>query len=183
MFRTSYRTHLDLSSLADNKANIMISINGIIISILLATVYPSIIQLRALFLPSSLLLLTCLASLVLAVLVVAAIQVLAGERLTLLHLVGMLLTVAVGSNYGLFLEHQAAGGPVEPRTLASLLVANLTTVIGFGVLATSELPVLRAMGTTVTPGVVLALVFSAILARGATREPRAAARSRARTEP
>jgi predicted exporter len=124
-----------------------------------------------------------LTPLVLAVLVVAAIQVLAGERLTLLHLVGMLLTVAVGSNYGLFLEHQAAGGPVEPRTLASLLVANLTTVIGFGVLATSELPVLRAMGTTVTPGVVLALVFSAILARGATREPRAAARSRARTEP
>lgn len=68
MFRTAYRTHLDLSSLADAKANIMISINGIIISILLATVYPSIVQLRALFLPSSLLLLTCLASLVLAVL-------------------------------------------------------------------------------------------------------------------
>jgi len=124
-----------------------------------------------------------LTPLVLAVLVVAAIQVLAGERLTLLHLVGMLLTVAVGSNYGLFLERQAAGDAVEPRTLASLLVANLTTVIGFGVLATSELPVLRAMGTTVTPGVVLALVFSTILARGATREPHAAARSCARSEP
>jgi predicted exporter len=89
----------------------------------------------------------------------------------------------VGSNYGLFLERQAAGGPVEPRTLASLLVANLTTVIGFGVLATSELPVLRAMGTTVTPGVVLALVFSAILARRATRETHAAPGSRGRTEP
>jgi hypothetical protein len=68
MFRTAYRTHLDLSSLADTKANIMISINGIIISILLATVYPSLVQYRALFLPSSLLVLTCLASLVLAVL-------------------------------------------------------------------------------------------------------------------
>jgi hypothetical protein len=68
MFRTAYRTHLDLSSLADTKANIMISINGIIISILLATVYPSLVQNRALFLPSSLLVLTCLASLVLAVL-------------------------------------------------------------------------------------------------------------------
>ena len=124
-----------------------------------------------------------LTPLVLAVLVVAATQVLAGERLNLLHLVGMLLTVAVGSNYGLFLEHQAAGGPAEPRTLASLLVANLTTVIGFGVLATSELPVLRAMGTTVTPGVVLALVFSAILARGARSEIHATPRSRERTEP
>lgn len=124
-----------------------------------------------------------LTPLVLAVLVVAAIQVLAGERLSLLHLVGMLLTVAVGSNYGLFLERQSAGGAVEPRTLASLLVANLTTVIGFGVLATSELPVLRAMGTTVTPGVVLALVFSAILARGAPQETAATPMSRERTGP
>ena len=42
MFRTSYRTHVDLSHLADNKANIMISINGIIISILLASISPKI---------------------------------------------------------------------------------------------------------------------------------------------
>jgi len=104
--------------------------------------------------------------LVLAVLVVAAALALVGERLNLLHLVGMLLTVAVGSNYGLFLERRTLGGQVEPRTLASLLVANLTTVTGFGVLATSQLPVLRAIGSTVAPGVVLALVFSAILARG-----------------
>lgn len=67
MFRTSYRTHLDLSSLADAKANIMISINGIMISILLATVYPSVIQNRWLLLPSTVLLLSCLVSLVYAV--------------------------------------------------------------------------------------------------------------------
>ena len=40
MFRTSYRTHVDLSSLADNKANIMIGINGIIMSILIASISP-----------------------------------------------------------------------------------------------------------------------------------------------
>jgi len=67
MFRTSYRTHLDLSSLADTKANIMISINGIIISILLATVYPSMVQNRWLLVPCTILLLTCLLSLVFAV--------------------------------------------------------------------------------------------------------------------
>ncbi len=37
MLRSQYRTHLDLTSLADNKASIMITINGLIISILLAT--------------------------------------------------------------------------------------------------------------------------------------------------
>ena len=64
MFRTNYRTHLDLSSLADNKANIMISINGIIISILLASIYPRILDNRLLLLPTAVLLLFCLLSLV-----------------------------------------------------------------------------------------------------------------------
>jgi hypothetical protein len=68
MFRTSYRTHLDLSSLADNKANIMISINGIIISILLASIYPRIVDNRFLLLPTAVLLVFCLLSLVYAVL-------------------------------------------------------------------------------------------------------------------
>ena len=68
MFRTAYRTHLDLSSIADNKANIMISINGIIISILLATIYPSLDYNRGLLIPSTLLLLGCLGSLIPAVL-------------------------------------------------------------------------------------------------------------------
>ncbi len=68
MFRTSYRTHLDLSTLADNKANIMISINGIIISILLASIYPRIVDNRLLLLPTAVLLVFCLLSLVYAVL-------------------------------------------------------------------------------------------------------------------
>jgi hypothetical protein len=68
MFRTSYRTHLDLSTLADNKANIMISINGIIISILLASIYPRIVDNRFLLFPTAVLLVFCLLSLVYAVL-------------------------------------------------------------------------------------------------------------------
>ncbi|HZV53903.1 MAG TPA: MMPL family transporter [Rhodocyclaceae bacterium] len=103
-----------------------------------------------------------LAPLALAVLLVMAGLALAGERLTLLHLVGLLLTVAVGSNYALFFDGGNAVG--EPRTLTSLIVANATTVIGFGALATSTVPVLHAIGVTVGPGAVLALLFSAMLA-------------------
>ena len=44
-----------------------------------------------------------------------------------------------------------------------------TTVIGFGVLAFSRVPVLQAIGATVGPGAVLALLFSAILAEDAPR--------------
>jgi predicted exporter len=81
--------------------------------------------------------------------------------LTLLHLVGFLLVVAVGSNYALFFER--AGGAPAPRVLASIALANATTVIGFGVLATSSVPVLRAIGATVALGTLLALAFAALL--------------------
>ena len=65
MFRTSYRTNMDLSSLADTKANIMISINGIIISIILASISPKIDTNPWLLIPTAVLLLSCLISIVL----------------------------------------------------------------------------------------------------------------------
>lgn len=68
MFRTSYRTHLDLSQMADNKANIMISINGIIISIVIASISPKIDSNPFLLMPTAALLLGCALSLVYAVL-------------------------------------------------------------------------------------------------------------------
>lgn len=110
--------------------------------------------------------------LVLAELLVMGGLALAGERLTLLHLVGMLLIVAVGSNYTLFFDRADANPTDDPRTLASLLLANLATVIGFGILAFSPVPVLKAIGVTVGPGAVLTLLLSAMLAR-----PQPAARS------
>ena len=67
MFRTSYRVHMDLSSLADTKANIMISINGLIISITLASVAPRIVDNQMLLLPTSVLVVGCLLALVYAV--------------------------------------------------------------------------------------------------------------------
>ncbi len=68
MFRTSYRTHVELSGIADNKSNIMISINGIIISIVIASISPKIDSNPWLLLPTTVLLITCLASMIYAVL-------------------------------------------------------------------------------------------------------------------
>lgn len=86
-----------------------------------------------------------------------------GERLHLLHLIGMLLVVAVGSNYALFFDRSAGGEPLDAPTLLSILVATLTTAIGFGALAASSVPVLHAVGAMVGPGALLALVLSAVL--------------------
>jgi predicted exporter len=109
-----------------------------------------------------------LAPLLLAVVAVSAALALGGIRLTILHLVGMLLIVAVGSNYALFFDAEdAADREPSPLMLASLCLANLSTVIGFGLLSLSRIPVLDALGMTVAPGAFLALVFSAALtARG-----------------
>ncbi len=107
------------------------------------------------------------APLLLAVLAVMAGFVLCHHPMTILHLIGLLLIVAIGSNYALFFDRPAGDSraDVEARKLASLLIANATAVIGFGVLSTSTVPVLAALGATVAPGVLLALLFSALLAK------------------
>ncbi|MEM7510764.1 MAG: Pycsar system effector family protein [Bacteroidota bacterium] len=66
MFRATYRTHINLSSIADNKANILLSINAIIISI----VFTSLIQAEEVFViyPSFTILLVCLTTIVFAIL-------------------------------------------------------------------------------------------------------------------
>jgi len=120
-----------------------------------------------------------LVPLALAVLTVAAGLALSGVQLTILHLVGMLLIVAVGSNYALFFDRQArihAAGS-EPLTLASLVIANSSTVIGFGLLSLSQVPVLVALGATVAPGAFLALLFAAICAGGEPAQPRSTTRA------
>jgi len=121
-----------------------------------------------------------IAPLAAAVITVTAGLAVFGQQLIILHLVGLLLVVAVGSNYALFFDRashphlpgegtMAAPEPIDhsisPRTLTSMLFASLTTVAGFGLLAFSNMSVLQAMGVTVAPGVILALIYSAIFAR------------------
>jgi predicted exporter len=95
-----------------------------------------------------------------------------GVHLGILHLVGLLLVVAVGSNYALFfdmLQHEArlhGQATIDSDTLASLLLANLTTVMSFGLIALSGIPALASIGRVVAPGALLALILSAAFAPG-----------------
>ncbi|HEY9199804.1 MAG TPA: MMPL family transporter [Gammaproteobacteria bacterium] len=142
----------------------------------------AIIGLLLLVFRSPLRVLRIIAPLAAAVITVTAGLALFGQQLIILHLVGLLLVVAVGSNYALFFaradhslapeegthpEPKQADRMIAPRTLASMLFANLTTVAGFGLLAFSKVSILQAMGVTVAPGVILALIYSAIFARHA----------------
>ena len=155
---------------------IMLSMAGII----------AIVVLLLFTLRSPLRVMAVIAPLAASVLTVTAGLALFGQQLIILHLIGLLLIVAIGSNYALFFNPpfnpakkddlpnelaqteltQAYSPSIQPRTYASLLFANVATVLGFGLLAFSSVPVLQAMGVTVAPGVILALIFSAVFARG-----------------
>jgi len=102
--------------------------------------------------------------LLLAVLLTMAGFAAAGVPLGILHLVGLLLVVAVGSNYSLFLDWLRHQGATDDDTLASLLLANLTIVLSFGLIAASAIPALAAIGRVVAPGALLALLLSAAYA-------------------
>jgi predicted exporter len=101
--------------------------------------------------------------LLLSVLLTMGLLAALGVQLGILHLVGLLLVVAVGSNYALFFDMLQREGQADPDTLASLLLANLTTVLSFGLIACSGIPALSAVGRVVALGALLALVLSAAL--------------------
>jgi len=122
-----------------------------------------VVILLAFYLRSGQRLLLVLLPLAAAEILVLAALAFFGVHLGVLHLVGLLLVVAVGSNYALFFDHLREVGDRDEETLASLAIANLTTVISFGLLATSTVPALAAVGQVVAPGAALALVLSAAL--------------------
>jgi hypothetical protein len=67
LFRSAYRVQMDLTGLADNKANMMISINGLIISIIIAAVAPKLDANPWLLIPTTIFLLGTLVSIVYAI--------------------------------------------------------------------------------------------------------------------
>ncbi len=74
MFKTALRNHIDLTSIADNKANIMLSINALIITISLPLLASSIADDARMVFPTSILLTTCVASIIYATLATRPIK-------------------------------------------------------------------------------------------------------------
>jgi predicted exporter len=70
-----------------------------------------------------------------AVIVVTAGLVAGDGQLSIFHLIGLLLAVAVGSNYALFFDHRCESAQDRERTVTSLLFANASTVLAFGLLS------------------------------------------------
>jgi len=74
MFKTALRNHIDLTNIADNKANMMLSINAIVISITMPLAASNIQDNRFLLVPASILLFTCVLSIIYATLATRPIR-------------------------------------------------------------------------------------------------------------
>ncbi len=74
MFKAALRNHIDLSSLADNKANMMLSVNALIITIVVPLTADRVQNTPNLVFPLGVLLLSCLTSMVFATLATRPIR-------------------------------------------------------------------------------------------------------------
>ncbi len=87
-----------------------------------------------------------------ATIVTTACLSLLGERLTMLHILSGLLVVGLGLDYAIFLSWPDADAEQRARTRHALFVCLISTVIVFGLLALSDIGLLRAIGLTVALG-------------------------------
>ncbi|HXA48257.1 MAG TPA: MMPL family transporter, partial [Burkholderiaceae bacterium] len=94
----------------------------------------------------------------------AALTLLRGEKLTIFHLVALLLVIGIGLNYALFFNRREPNEQETRRNHLSLAICSLTSFLSFGTLMLSRIPVLHAIGQTVALGSLLCLICSALLA-------------------
>ena len=88
-----------------------------------------------------------------------------GVELNLFHLVALILAAGLGLDYALFFDHAGDDRADQLRTLHALIVCSLMTLLVFCLLALSSIPVLRAIGTTVTLGVLSNFVLALLVSR------------------
>jgi predicted exporter len=101
----------------------------------------------------------------LATLLVLAVLRISGVSLSLFHLVALTLAAGLGLHYALFFERRVENAAEGRRTLHATLVCVISAVLVFGLLATSSLPVLRAIGLTVALGVAFHFCLSILMAQ------------------
>ena len=157
MFRTLYRVNMDLSGLADAKANIMISINGLIVSILLAAISPKIDSNPILFVPTTLLLVACVISLVFAVL--SARPRVRSEPVTLEHVRGGLANILFFGNFSNMVRDDFVTGMEElmgnPDNLYHTMILD---IYGLGLVLRKKYRLLRISYTVFMIGLVVGVV-------------------------
>ena len=86
-----------------------------------------------------------------------------GQALSIFHLISFLLVLGLGLDYSLFFTRRGDNKEIRARTIYGMLVCFGSTALVFGMLALSNIPVLRAIGLTVFIGVSFCFLFAVLL--------------------
>ena len=105
-----------------------------------------------------------LAPMTLATFLVLAVERVAGIEISLFHLVALILAGGLGLHYALFFERDTGDPAEQRRTLHATIVCVLSALLVFGMLAWATIPVLRAIGLTVSLGVAFHFCLSILMA-------------------
>lgn len=92
----------------------------------------------------------------------AAIGVIAasGAALNIMHLLGVVLVLSLGADYGIFMVESNRDDPEDAASLLSVSLAAITTLFSFGLLSLSSFPALRALGVATGVGVAVSPALS-----------------------
>lgn len=105
-----------------------------------------------------------LAPMTLATFLVLAVERALGIEISLFHLVALILAGGLGLHYALFFERDTGDPAEQRRVLHATLVCVLSALLVFGMLAWATIPVLRAIGLTVSLGVAFHFCLSILMA-------------------
>ena len=83
-----------------------------------------------------------------------------GVGLTLFSMMGFVLVLGVGVNYAIFLRE---GGVSRAATLAGVMLSSATTLLSFGLLAFSSMPVLSGFGLTLLFGILVSVLLAPMI--------------------
>ncbi|WP_426687371.1 MMPL family transporter [Rhodanobacter ginsengiterrae] len=111
-----------------------------------------------------------LAPMTLATFLVLAVERMMGIEISLFHLVALILAGGLGLHYALFFERDTGDPAEQRRTLHATIVCVLSALLVFGMLAWATIPVLRAIGLTVSLGVAFHFCLSILMAPHASEE-------------
>lgn len=111
-----------------------------------------------------------LAPMTLATFLVLAVERVMGIEISLFHLVALILAGGLGLHYALFFERDTGDPAEQRRTLHATIVCVLSALLVFGMLAWATIPVLRAIGLTVSLGVAFHFCLSILMAPHASEK-------------
>ena len=86
-----------------------------------------------------------------------------GEKVSIFHLLALLLVVGLSLDYSIFFNRMFDQSSSGLRTLKALVLCATTTIVVFGILAYSSVPILHGIGLTVSIGVGFGLLCVFIL--------------------